>query len=390
MTDVGKRKGGTERQLGVAEKWRLALIQRYPYQAVERGAAMLFQAAGAPEGEASLTAGHLVSSSLMGCDSHGVIRVPEYLRMVVEGTIVPGAAISAQRRSETTAQVDCGLNFGPVGAVRAMEIAVELARESGVACVTTVRCNHVARLGAYVQQAAENGLVALATCNSPVTGHHVVPWGGLQGRLATNPIAYAAPTAGDPIVADFATSVAPEGKVRWYRNSGLPLPDGWIQDSEGHPSNDPRAFYGPPRGGLLPFGGPAGHKGFALGLLVEILGSALAGLSSVDSSVVGNGVCFVVIDPRRFVSDDRFRALMTEMVEYIKSSPPSRSGGEVLMPGELEFRTLRVRVAEGIPVDDETWSALRAHAARLGRDWDALVQDEGDVNAASTSGEGLP
>src|SRR5262249_51697384 len=159
---------------------------------------------------------------------------------------------------------------------------------SGVACVTTRRCNHVSRLGAYVQQAAGRGLVALATCNAPVGGHFVVPWGGTQGRLGTNPFAYAAPTGGDPVVADFATSVAPEGKVRWYRNSGLPLPDGWVQDAEGHPSNDPRAFYGPPRGGLLPLGGPAGHKGFALSLLVEILGSALAGLASTDPSTVGN------------------------------------------------------------------------------------------------------
>jgi LDH2 family malate/lactate/ureidoglycolate dehydrogenase len=335
-------------------------------------AGALFRAAGAPADEAALTADHLVTSSLMGCDSHGIMRVPEYLTQVVEGTIVPGAPVVIDRRSGATALVDCGRNFGPVGATRAMEVAIAIAGESGVACVTTHRCNHVARLGAYVEQAAECGLIAIATCNSPVAGHFVIPWGGKQGRLATNPIAYGVPTGGDPILADFATSVAPEGKVRWYRNAGLPLPPGWIQDADGRPSTDPAAFYGSPRGGLLPLGGPVGYKGFALGLLVEILGSALAGVGSADPSIVGNGVCFIAIDPTRFVPLDRFRSLMDDLSAYIKSSPAAEGAGEVLMPGEREFRTRRARLEEGIPVDETTWDALRGHAARLGLDWEAL------------------
>jgi uncharacterized oxidoreductase len=277
------------------------------------------------------------------------------------------------RRSGATALIDCGRNFGPVGATRAMEVAIAIAGEFGVACVTTRRCNHVARLGAYVEQAAVRGLIAIATCNSPVAGHFVIPWGGKQGRLATNPIAYGVPTGSDPILADFATSVAPEGKVRWYRNSGLPLPPGWIQDADGRPSTDPDAFYGPPRGGLLPLGGPVGYKGFALGLLVEILGSALAGIGSADASIVGNGVCFIAIDPTRFVPLDRFRSLMDDLSAYVKSSPPAEGTGEVLMPGEREFRTRRARLEEGIPVDDTTWDALRGHAVRLGLDWRSLI-----------------
>ncbi|GIT30031.1 MAG: hypothetical protein Ct9H300mP1_20770 [Planctomycetaceae bacterium] len=106
--------------------------------------------------------------------------------------------------------------------------------------------------GAYVQLAADRGLVALATCNSPIHGHFVLPAGGRQGRLATNPIAYAFPTDGDPILADFSTSVTPEGKIRVYRNRGESLPEGWVQDAEGQPTTDPDRFYGPPRGGILP------------------------------------------------------------------------------------------------------------------------------------------
>ncbi len=242
----------------------------------------------------------------------------------------------------------------------------------------TRRCNHVGRLGAWVQLAADEGMLALATCNSPIHGHQVLPWGGRDGRLGTNPIAYAVPTGGDPVVADFATSVAPEGKIRFYRNEGKAVPDGWILDADGNATNDPNAFYGPPRGGILPLGAAAGHKGFALGLLVEILGSALAGISSRDPQVFGNGVCFIVVDPSAFCPLDEFRRLMDETVAYIKSSRPAPGFEEVLVPGELEFRTLRQRQNDGIPVDAATLEAMREHGARLGVDVDGLLNPEGD------------
>ncbi len=266
----------------------------------------------------------------------------------------------------------------PVGAEKAIREGIEIAREQRTACVITRRCNHVGRLGAWVQLAADQGMLALATCNSPIHGHCVLPWGGRDGRLATNPIAYAVPTGGDPVVADFSTSVAPEGKIRFYRNEGKTVPDGWILDADGKATNDPNAFYGPPRGGILPLGAGAGHKGFALGLLVEILGSALAGISSQDPRVFGNGVCFIVVDPSAFCPLDEFRRLMDETVAYIKSSRPAPGFEEVLVPGELEFRTLRQRQKDGIPVDAATLEAMREHGARLGVDVDGFLNPEGE------------
>jgi uncharacterized oxidoreductase len=304
----------------------------------------------------------------MGCDSHGVLRMPQYLDAVAEGVIRPGADIRVERTSETTAVVDCGSNFGAVGAHRAVAAGIDLARRHQVAWVLTRRCNHVGRLGAYVQAAAAHDLMALATCNSPVYGHFVLPWGGKEGRLGTNPIAYAVPTGGDPILADLSTCVAPEGKIRFYLNEGKTVPPGWVLDPDGRPTTDPAAFYGPPRGGILPLGGPAGHKGYALGLLVEILGSALAGVHSTDPTTVGNGVCFVLLDPQAFCPIKQFKALMDSLVAYVKSSPPIDGVEEVLVPGELEFRTLRQRAAEGVPVDDVTFRALQQHAQRLGVD----------------------
>ncbi len=312
----------------------------YRPDSVSQLGAALFAAAGAGAFEARATARSLVTSSLMGHDSHGVIRIPEYLGFVADGSIVPQAPLSVERTSPTTAVVDCGRGFGPVGAERAMREGIEIARGQRTACVITRRCNHVGRLGAYVQLAAEEGMLAMATCNSPIHGHDVLPWGGRDGRLGTNPIAYAVPAGSVPVLADFSTSVAPEGKIRFCRNERKSVPAGWILDALGNATNDPNAFYGPPRGGILPLGAGAGHKGFALGLLVEILGTALAGVGSQDPEAFGNGVCFVVVDPSAFCPLEQFRRLMDETIAYIKSSRPAPGFDEVLVPGELEFRTL--------------------------------------------------
>jgi hydroxycarboxylate dehydrogenase B len=344
---------------------------------VSRLGTALFTAAGAAPYEASATVGALVTSSLMGHDSHGVIRVPEYLGFVADGLIAVDAPLAVERTSPTTAVVDCHHGFGAVGAERAIREGIEIARGQCTACVVTRRCNHVGRLGGWVQLAADQGLIALATCNSPLHGHDVLPWRGRDGRLGTNPIAYAVPTGGDPIVADFSTSVAPEGKIRFYRNEGKMVPDGWIHDANGNATNDPNAFYGPPRGGILPLGGAAGHKGFALGLLVEILGSALAGFRAQDPQVFGNGVCFFVVDPAAFCPLGEFRRLVDETIAYIKSSRPASGYEEVLVPGELEFRSLRQRQKDGIPVDPATLEAMREHGARLGVDVDGLLYPDG-------------
>ncbi len=238
----------------------------------------VFEACGAPSDEARIVADHLVVANLRGYDSHGIIRIPQYLEDVRNKIIWPGATISIETETETTAIVDCGWNFGQIGGYRAMEVAIAKARRYHTATVVTRRCNHVGRLGAYTEIAAKQELIAIGVCNSPRHGHFVLPWGGRKGRLATNPISFAVPNnSGDPILADFSTAEAPEGRIRLYRNQGKTLPNGWIVDSEGNPTSDPSAFYGPPQGGILPFGGDKGYRGFALSLFVAILGGLLCG-----------------------------------------------------------------------------------------------------------------
>ena len=159
----------------------------YRPESVSRLGVALFTAAGASAHDAQAVVGSLVTSSLMGHDSHGVIRIPEYLGFVADGSIVVDAPLTVERTGPATAVVDCGRGFGAVGAERAIREGIEIAREQRTACVITRRCNHVGRLGAWVQLAADQGMLALATCNSPLHGHDVLAMGRSRRTIRDKP-----------------------------------------------------------------------------------------------------------------------------------------------------------------------------------------------------------
>jgi uncharacterized oxidoreductase len=318
----------------------------------------LFKACGAPLEEAEIVADHLVSANLAGVDSHGVIRITQYVQEIRDGAMVPGAPVKVSKETATTAVVDGGWNFGQVAAQRSVECAIDKAREHHLACVLTQRCGHAGRVGAFTQFAAERGFIALAVCNSPRHGHFVLPWGGREGRLSTNPISFAIPTDfGYPIVADFSTASSAEGKIRLHRDEGRQLPQGWIVDAEGRPSTDPNAFYGPPRGAILPFGGDLGYRAYALSLLVEILGATLAG-QDITIDRPGNDLACIVVDVAAFIPLDQFRQLVTRLRDYLQSSPPAPGFEGVLLPGEPEFKRAEARRQNGIAVDNSIWSEV--------------------------------
>jgi hydroxycarboxylate dehydrogenase B len=345
----------------------MALI--FPAPALLEFTSDVFQACSAPPHEALIVADHLVTANLMGYDTHGLIRVPQYVGDIQNGVIKPGAPVLIEKETATTALVDCGWNFGQVGALRATEIAIERAARCNTSTVVAHRCNHVGRLGAYTMHAAERGFLALGVCNSPRHGHFVVPWGGREGRLATNPISFAVPCkSGPPILADFSTAEASEGAIRLCRNTGQSLPDGWIRDPAGRPSNAPADFYGPPRGAINPFGGARGYRGFALSLLVEILGGLLGG-SRITAQQPGNGVAIIVVNIEAFIPAAEFEDMIAELREYIKSSPPAPGFDEVTLPGEPDFRKKQERSRQGIPIDENTWTQILDSAATVGVTW---------------------
>ena len=324
----------------------------------------LFQAAGVPVGDADVVSRELVTTEQMGITSHGLIRVMQYLADIDSGRVIAGAEVKVTHRDRACVIVDGGWNLGIVTAWAALEQGVSAAREHGVSTVVTHGCNHAGRLGSYARSAARDGMVCIAGAAIPKLGHFVVPWGARDGRLGTNPFAYGFPTEGEPIVADFATSVVPEGVIRSARLRGATLPGDAVLDANGDATTDPNEFYGPPRGSLLPFGGSVGHKGYALGLLVELLGGTLAGLVVDDDDRQINGVFFLVIDPTALLPTGSVEELGQQVVDYMHSARPSPGSETVMVPGEPESRALADAAA--FDVDDAVWAELQALATRFG------------------------
>jgi uncharacterized oxidoreductase len=329
---------------------------------LERVVADIVRAVGASTADAAIVAGSLVRSNLKGVDSHGVMRVPEYVRCVDEGRIVPTASARVDQRGGVV-RVDGGWCFGQVAALAGADAAVQAALTAGVAAATISRVHHVGRLGEYVEHCADRGLVGLAFCNTGPAGGRVAPFGGRTAALATNPIAYAVPREGTPpLVADFSTSAAAEGRVRLARDNGDSVPAGWLQDAAGVPTTDPGNLY--VGGSLLPAGG---HRGYALGLLAEILGGGLAGAGCASlGATPGNGLVLVVLDPGAWGDAGSFGSLAGEVGRAMLAVEPAPGVDRVRLPGDPERECEERRRREGIPLDRATRQAIDEIARSLG------------------------
>ena len=329
-------------------------------------ATRIFAALEVPQDDAGWVAQLLVRANLRGHDSHGVIRVPQYVGSIRKGETHPRPAMRILAETPTTAILDGDLGLGQVVARRAAEVALDKAARLGLAAVGIRRSNHIGRLADYVEMAAERGFVGLIWANAP-TAHSVVPHGGLDRRLSTNPLAIAVPGPGGTVAisVDMATSIVAEGKVRVKRNRKEPLPAGWAIDPAGRPVTDAEVFYGPPRAGLLPTGA---HKGTALGLVVEVLGGILSGEGAIGdrSGPVHNGTFLLLIEVARFLPLVDFTGQVTDLVQWVKSAAAAPGVAEVMVPGEPEARSEAHRRAHGIPIEAETWRQIEEIAAELG------------------------
>jgi uncharacterized oxidoreductase len=338
-------------------------MPRLTAEEVTRVSIEILRAAGAPEDHATIVTRHLVDANLAGHDSHGVMRLPQYVEEIGRGQISPEATETVVRDWAGGAVIDARGALGQVACYRAMERALDKAKERGVGVVTVRSCGHSGRLGTYGELAAAKGRIGMVFNNAGGSGQWVAPFGGSVGRLSTNPLCIAAPSAGEfPIVIDMSTCVAPEGKVRHTFQSGKPAPDGWLIDAQGRPTNDPGALYETPRGALLPFGESAGHKGFGLSFLVDVLAGALtdAGCARPDAphQSPGRGLLFLALDVEVFTSLDGFRSHVETLVDYVRSCPPAPGFEEVLAPGEFEYRRRQERQRDGFEIPEQTWQTI--------------------------------
>jgi uncharacterized oxidoreductase len=339
----------------------------------------IFLAAGCSETESACIARHLVTANLTGHDSHGVIRVPRYVQWLKEGKVLAGQSITIVSDTPTHAVVDGNWGFGQTIGEQAVDLGIAKARAAGIAIIALRNAGHVGRIGDWAERAAEAGLVSLHFVNV-AQGEIVAPFGGVDRRFATNPVCIGAPVPeGPPLLLDFATSLVAEGKVLVASNGGKKLPEGALVEPDGRLSTDPRTLYGPIEGthvrdpangagALRTFGD---HKGSGLAFMCEILAGCLTGggtsgpIPGGKRSRIANGMLSFYIDPDA-LGAAHFAEAARDYAAYVKASRPVAPGGEVLVPGEPETRNRADREAHGVPLQADTWAALRATAEMVG------------------------
>lgn len=334
-------------------------------------AAAVLQAAGLTETDAALVAGHVVQTSLWGIDTHGIARLPHYLNRLGTGSIEARPELRLERTGPATASLDGGHGLGMVVCARAMDEAIALAAEAGVGVVGCYNSTHCGAIGLYGRQAVRAGMVGIAFTHASAV---VVPHEGRRAFLGTNPICIAVPCASaEPVCLDMATSWIPFNRVMNARRDGDGLPADVAVNGQGVPTTDAQAA-----AALLPL---AGHKGYAMAFMIDILCGVLNGtaygphITPMYRDLEERrrlGSLMVAIDPARFAGGEGLAQRVAEMAREARAQPVAQAQGEVLVPGDPEYRCEAGRRAEGVPLEPELVVQMQAWSQRLGVDMPEL------------------
>lgn len=338
-------------------------------------------ALGSEPTEASLVADQLVGANLAGHDSHGIGMMPSYVDSVRGGRLFPNRHASVASDAGSVLVIDGNRAFGQVAGFEATNLAIDKARETGVALAGLRNSFHIGRIGHWGEQCARAGMVSIHFVN--VAGHDpiVAPYGGAEPRFTTNPVCIAIPgTDGAPTaLLDMATSTIAMGKARVARNKGVDVPPNTVVDGKGEVTGDPEGLFASPReGALIAFGD---HKGSGLAIMCEILGAALTGgITSApknerDGSAI-NSMLSIVINPEALAGTDALLSEASAFIDYVRTARLRAGFDEVLIPGEPEQRARKAR-AEKVAVDATTIKDLRWAASTAGL-------DDADIDALLT------
>src|SRR6478752_2478665 len=325
--------------------------------------------------EARRIATYLTTANLTGHDSHGVIRVPVYIRWKKMGSIVPDQTVDLVVDTPSLAVVDGKFGYGQTVTPQAVRIGIEKCKKSGLAAVALRNAGHIGRVGDWAEMAAAEGLVSVHFVNA-AGSVLVAPHGGVERRMSTAPYCVGIPRQGQgPIVLDFATSIVAEGKVLVASRGGKKLPKGALIDLDATLSEDPEVLYGPhtaegPRdhgqgkGAIRAFGE---HKGSGLAFICELLGGALTGTGATSGGRrFANGMLAIYVDPKVVDTSHVFDGEVSRYVDFIRATRSVAGVDSVLIPGDPERRTRAERSKNGIPLPDDTWAAIVNTAREVG------------------------
>ncbi|HET9046247.1 MAG TPA: Ldh family oxidoreductase [Casimicrobiaceae bacterium] len=308
----------------------------------------------------------LVDGDLLGHTTHGLALLPGYLgeleRGAMRGDGEP-AIVSAHAAAQTW---DGGRLPGPWLTLRAIDAATTMARACGTGTVVVKRSHHIACLAAYAKRIADAGMLGFVHCSDP-SMKSVAPFGGVSAAFTPNPLSAGIPTSRDPILLDISASLTTNGLTGRLHKAGLKLPHPWVQDARGNATDDPAVLFADPPGTLLPLGGlDAGHKGYALALLVEAVTAGLTGFGRADPPEGWGATVFVqVLDPAAFGGADAFARQTDHLVDACHAASPRPGVERVRVPGEHGIARYRAQRAEGIALYPTILPALAPWAAKL-------------------------
>lgn len=340
--------------------------ERFTLQGLETFARRLLERAGVPEDRAAPMAQRMLDADLLGHRTHGLWFMSAYLERITAGHIRPQADIKVIRDQPSAFAWNAQRAPGAWVMERATAELVERVEQHGVVSATIADCSHIGCLQAYLLPLVSLDLLVTLNATNPGI-RSVAPFGGRDPVLTTNPVAWGIPTRGAPILIDQCTSVASNTFFKAFAAKGQTLPEAWLLDNDGQPSNDPNVLQSDPPGSILPLGGlEHGYKGFGLGLMVEAFSLALGGGGRRhDPDMYGQGVFIQVIDPNRFAGRDAFLDEMDNLVMSCRASRLRPDASAIRLPGERALAAREEQLAHGVVLSHEVLSRLVPWAERL-------------------------
>lgn len=345
---------------------------RYAHEGLRSAAAALLQAAGMHAEHAADVAEVLVEGDLLGHTTHGLALLAPYLAELESGSMRTRGRFEIVNERGASALWDGGRLPGPWLTRRAVDEAMARAARFGAGTVVIRRSHHIACLAAYLTRATDAGLAILLSC-SDANSASVAPHGGLRAVFTPDPLAFGVPTGADPILIDLSASLTTNGLTARLHKHGERLAHPWLLDAAGRPTDDPAVLFTEPKGTILPTGGvDAGHKGYALALIVEMLTGGLAGFGRADPREGwGATVVVQVWDPDAFGGTVAFRRQADWLVEACRTNPPRPGVDAVRLPGERGLALKREQQRAGVRLHDDIVPALEPWLRKLRVEWPA-------------------